>query len=62
MTDKVSAHLCLKPSGVERLNTGCFSGDLHAFSAAIEKTHTGENLEQYRLFCKLIAFNFGVKA
>lgn len=31
------------------------------FSESIEKTHENNqtNLEQYRLFCKLITFNFG---
>jgi hypothetical protein len=45
-----------------RVNCGCFSGTVKEFSEAIEKTHKGnkEHLEQYRLFCQLIAFNFGV--
>jgi hypothetical protein len=32
------------------------------FSQQIESTHKDnkEHLEQYRLFCQLIAFNFGV--
>lgn len=46
-----------------RVNCGCFSGTLKEFSDAIEQTHKfhQEYLEQYRLFCQLIAFNFGVK-
>lgn len=34
------------------------------FSQQIEKNHANnkEALEQYRLFCQLIAFNFGVQA
>jgi hypothetical protein len=45
-----------------RVNCGCFSGTVKEFSGAIEKTHKDnkEHLEQYRLFCQLIAFNFGV--
>ena len=45
-----------------RVNCGCFSGSVKEFSAAIEKTHKDnkEHLEQYRLFCQLISFNFGV--
>ena len=45
-----------------RVNCGCFSGTVKEFSEAIEKAHKGnkEHLEQYRLFCQLIAFNFGV--
>jgi len=45
-----------------RVNCGCFSGTVKEFSDAIEKTHKNnqEYLEQYRLFCQLIAFNFGV--
>ena len=45
-----------------RVNCGCFSGTVREFSEAIEKTHKDnrEALEQYRLFCQLIAFNFGV--
>jgi hypothetical protein len=44
-----------------RVNCGCFSGTLKEFSEAIEETHKDnkEHLEQYRLFCQLIAFNFG---
>ncbi len=47
-----------------RVNCGCFSGTVLEFSEAIEKTHKDnrEALEQYRLFCQLIAFNFGVEA
>lgn len=46
-----------------RVNCGCFSGTVHEFSKAIETTHKDnkEALEQYRLFCQLIAFNFNVK-
>jgi hypothetical protein len=45
-----------------RVNCGCFSGTVKEFSEAIEKTHKDnkEHLEQYRLFCQLIDFNFGV--
>ena len=45
-----------------RVNCGCFSGTVKEFSEAIEKTHKDnkEHLEQYRLFCQLIAFNFNV--
>ena len=45
-----------------RVNCGCFSGTVREFSKAIEKTHADnpEALAQYRLFCQLIAFNFGV--
>jgi hypothetical protein len=45
-----------------RVNCGCFTGTVREFSAAIEETHKNnrEALEQYRLFCQLIAFNFGV--
>jgi len=46
-----------------RVNCGCFSGSVLEFSQAIEKTHANnhEALHQYRLFCQLIAFNFGVE-
>jgi hypothetical protein len=45
-----------------RVNCGCFSGTVKEFSEAIEKAHKDnkEHLEQYRLFCQLIAFNFGL--
>lgn len=45
-----------------RVNCGCFSGTVKEFSEAIEKTHKDnkEHLEQYRLFCQIIAFNFGI--
>ena len=45
-----------------RVNCGCFSGTVHEFSRAIEATHKDnqEALEQYRMFCQLIAFNFNV--
>jgi len=47
-----------------RIVCGCFTGSLLKFSQKIEKTHANnkEALEQYRLFCQLIAFNFGVQA
>ena len=43
-----------------RVNCGCFSGTVKEFSEAIERTHKNnkEHLEQYRLFCRLIALNF----
>lgn len=46
-----------------RVSCGCFSGSVKAFSDAIETTHkqNTEAIHQYRLFCQLIAFNFGVK-
>lgn len=46
-----------------RVSCGCFTGTVREFAAAIEKTHceTQEHLQQYRLFCQLIAFNFGVE-
>jgi hypothetical protein len=46
-----------------RVNCGCFSGTVREFSEAIEKIHANnpEALAQYRLFCQLIAFNFGVE-
>jgi hypothetical protein len=46
-----------------RVNCGCFSGTVREFSESIEKTHANnpEALAQYRLFCQLIAFNFGVE-
>jgi hypothetical protein len=45
-----------------RVNCGCFSGTVKEFSEAIEETHKDnkEHLEQYRLFCQLIAFNFNI--
>ena len=47
-----------------RVNCGCFSGTVKEFSESIEKTHANnkEHLEQYRLFCQLIAFNFGIES
>jgi hypothetical protein len=47
-----------------RVVCGCFTGSVLEFSQQIEKTHAEnkEALEQYRLFCQLIAFNFGVPA
>jgi hypothetical protein len=46
-----------------RVVCGCFSGTVAEFSKSIEDTHKDnqEHLEQYRLFCQLIAFNFGVE-
>ena len=43
---------------------GCFTGTVFEFSKQIEETHANnkEALEQYRLFCQLIALNFGVEA
>jgi hypothetical protein len=45
-----------------RVSCGCFTGSVQEFSQQIENTHEDnkEHLEQYRLFCQLIAFNFGV--
>jgi len=47
-----------------RVSCGCFSGSVLEFSKQIESTHKNNQqaLEQYRLFCQLIAFNFGVEA
>lgn len=47
-----------------RVACGCFSGTVREFSESIEKTHAGNpvHLQQYRLFCQLVAFNFGVEA
>ena len=47
-----------------RVVCGCFTGSVKEFSDQIEKTHKDNKnyLEQYRLFCQLIAFNFGVEA
>lgn len=46
-----------------RVVCGCFSGTVDEFSKQIENTHKDnkEYLEQYRLFCQLIEFNFGLK-
>jgi hypothetical protein len=46
-----------------RVVCGCFTGSVLEFSQQIESTHKDnqEALEQYRLFCQLIAFNFNVK-
>ena len=46
-----------------RVSCGCFSGGVQDFSFQIEETHAGNlpHLQQYRLFCQLIAFNFGVE-
>ena len=43
-----------------RVVCGCFTGTVEEFSKNIEKTHKNnqEYLEQYRLFCQLIGFNF----
>jgi hypothetical protein len=45
-----------------RVSCGCFTGSVQEFSQQIESTHkySKEHLEQYRLFCQLIASNFGV--
>lgn len=50
-----------KQTGVTVI-TGCFRGNLTEFSKAIEETHKNnkEALHQYRLFCQVIAFNFGI--
>jgi carbonic anhydrase/acetyltransferase-like protein (isoleucine patch superfamily) len=47
-----------------RVSCGCFSGTAQEFSAQIESTHKNnqEHLQQYRLFCQLIALNFGIEA
>jgi len=47
-----------------RVACGCFSGTVREFSESIEKTHAGNpvHLQQYRLFCQLVASNFGVEA
>jgi hypothetical protein len=46
-----------------RVVCGCFTGTVEQFSEQIEKTHKNnqENLEQYRLFCQLISFTFGLQ-
>ena len=46
-----------------RVTCGCFSGSVLDFSKQIESTHKNnlEALQQYRLFCQLIAFNFGLE-
>lgn len=46
-----------------RVVCGCFTGSVFEFSKQIESTHknSAEALQQYRLFCQLIAFNFGVE-
>jgi hypothetical protein len=46
-----------------RVVCGCFSGTIAEFSQQIENTHRNnkEHLEQYRLFCQLIGYNFGVQ-
>ncbi len=46
-----------------RVVCGCFSGTVAEFSERIEKTHADnkEALEQYRLFCQLIGYSFGVE-
>ena len=47
-----------------RVVCGCFSGSVLEFSQQIEATHANntECLQQYRLFCQLIAFNFSVES
>ena len=46
-----------------RVVCGCFSGTVAEFSEQIESTHKNnkEALEQYRLFCQLIGYSFGVE-
>jgi len=46
-----------------RVVCDCFTGTVAEFSEQIEKTHkeNKEHLEQYRLFCQLIGFNFEVQ-
>ena len=46
-----------------RVSCGCFTGTAQEFSAQIEATHAGnqQNLQQYRLFCQLIAFSFDIQ-
>ena len=46
-----------------RVVCGCFTGTIAEFSEQIEKSHKDnkEHLEQYRLFCQLIGFNFEVQ-
>jgi len=45
-----------------RVVSGCFSGTVEEFSQAIEITHASrpKHLMQYRLFCQLIGFHFGL--
>ena len=47
-----------------RVSCGCFTGSVLEFSNQIESTHKNspDALHQYRLFCQLIEFNFGVEA
>ena len=46
-----------------RVSCGCFTGTAQEFSAQIEETHAGnqQHLQQYRLFCQLIAFSFDIR-
>ena len=46
-----------------RVSCGCFTGTAQEFSAQIEATHAGnqQHLQQYRLFCQLIAFSFDIQ-
>ncbi len=46
-----------------RVSCGCFTGTAQEFSAQIEETHAGnqQHLQQYRLFCQLIAFSFDIQ-
>ena len=46
-----------------RVSCGCFTGTAQEFSAQIEATHAGnqQHLQQYRLFCLLIAFSFDIQ-
>ena len=45
-----------------RVSCGCFTGTAQEFSAQIEATHAGnqQHLQQYRLFCQLIALSFDI--
>ena len=43
-----------------RVNCGCFSGTLAEFKAAIERTHKGPPLEQYRCFASMIEAHFAL--
>ena len=46
-----------------RVACGCFTGTVAEFSKQIEETHKNnkEHLEQYRLICQFIGYNFGVE-
>jgi NDP-sugar pyrophosphorylase family protein len=47
---------------IVRVNTGCFSGSIDEFKAAIEKTHANNeiHLRQYRMFAKWIEEYFNL--